>query len=469
MGGPTNTARNGKISRIAVLPFKPLISGDRNEALELGMSDALIDKLNGAEGISVTPLSSVRRFGSLEQDPTEAGRQLEVDAVLDGSIQTNSDRIRISVRLLQVESRKQLWSQQFDEKIVDIFSVQDSISQRVADALKARLGVKRHYTDNAEAYGLYLKARYLSQRASLPELRSAIGYLETALKLDPNFVPAYVVMADVYRATVLIGDEDPAVAMPIAKSAAFKAVALDDSFAEAHAALGWTIFWYDHDWAAAETELRRAIELDPKSSDARQYLAHLLSNTGRHAEALSEIDRALEIEPLSLRANAFRGMFLNNAGRTGEAIAQFEKTLELQPDFRLAQMFLARALIDAGRYEQSLSNIDQVRAKAGGAAEPRIIEATILALLSRKDEARQRLETLLKERRSRYVSNYGLATIYVALEEDDEAMNRLESSFQEKDLLLVFLSVDRRLDRLRSNSRFNALMQKLNLMGERIS
>jgi serine/threonine-protein kinase len=451
-----------KVSRIAVLPFKPIVAESRNEALELGMSDALIDKLNGAEGIAVTPLSSVRRFSSLDQDAAAAGRELNVDAVLDGGVQTSGDRLRISARLLQVSDGRQLWAQQFDEKFTDIFAVQDSISQRVADALKARLGAAKRYTENVEAYALYLKARYLSQRASLKEIRTAIGYLEQALQLDPDYAPAYVVLADAYRATVLIGDEDPAVAMPQAKTAALRAVSIDAGYAEGHAVLGWTIFWYDRDWDKAESELKRALEIDPESSDARQYYAHLLSNTGRHDEAVAEIDKALTLEPLSLRANAFRGIFLFNAGRLDEAIAQLRKTLELQSDFYLARMFLARALNARGDAAEALSVIRGTRVEAR-TAEHRSLEAVTLARLDRKAESERILNELLDESGTKYVSNYSIASIMAALGRNDEALDRLEKAHSNHDLLMVFLAVDPRWDTLRSDPRFAELVRRLKL------
>lgn len=448
-------------TRIAVLPFKPIVAGDRNEALELGMSDALIDKLNAGERIIVSPLSSIRRYGSLEQDPTEAGRQLNVNVVVDGSVQRLGDRIRISARLLQVKDGKQLWAQQFDEKFTDIFAVQDSISRQVADALKVRLGATRRYTDNAEAYGLYLKARYLSEKASMRDIQAAIRYLEEAVHLDPNYAPAYVVLADAHRAAVLIGDEAPSVAMPLAKQAALRAVELDDNLAEAHAALGWMMFWYDWDWAGAERELKRALQMDPRSFYARQFYAHLLSNTGRHTEAMSEIDKALEVEPLSLRANSLRGVFFNNAGRFEEGIAQFRKVLDLQPNYRLAQMFLCRALNERAEYQESLSAIRQVQIVSKEASEPRAIEADTLARMGRRKEAQAILNALLNESKTRYVPNYSLASIYAALGEPDEALSRLEKAFSEKDLVMVFLLVDPRWNHLHSNPRFINLLNRM--------
>ncbi|MDM7923378.1 MAG: winged helix-turn-helix domain-containing protein [Pyrinomonadaceae bacterium] len=464
-GGVDASGKRGALQRIAVLPFKPLAVADRNEALELGMTDALIDRLNFAEGLVVSPLSSVRRFASPEQDPVAAGRGLGVDSVLDGNVQIAGDRIRFSAKLIRVSDGRQIWAQRFDERFTDILSLQVRISERVADALEVKLasGGRKRYTENAEAYDLFLKARFLSQKASLPEIRTAIEYLKRALELDPNFSLAYVVLADSYRATVLIGDEPPSRAMPAAMAAARKAVELDDSLAEAHAVLGWLLFWYEWDWKASESELEKALTLQLNNSDAYQYYAHLLSNSGRHEEALINIEKALDLEPLNLRANSLKGIFLLNAGRLDEAESQFRRTLELEPNFRVSQMFLARTLGELKRYDEAIEIAEKARRNTAEASEPASLHAYLLAMSGKREEAAAILEDLRRDSEGKYVSPYGLAQVQLALGNRDAAFELLEKAFRDKDLKMVFLKVDPVWQPLRSEPGFTALLQKLNL------
>ena len=456
---------NVSVKSMAVLPFKPIAAENRNPALELGMADTLIWKLSGGE-IMLSPLGAVRRYDSLEQDPVAAGRALGVDAVLDGSLNVVGDRIRISTRLIRVSDGTQLWADQFDEQFENIFAVQNSISARVASALKIRLGVneKKRYTDNAAAYQLFLKGRYLSQKAQASDIRTSIDYFEQALALDPNYAPAHAGLADSYRALVLIADAPPREGLARAKSAANKAIEIDDSYAEAHALLGWLIFWYDWDWDLSEQELKRALELDPASSDARQFLAHLLSNIGRHEEALDEIEKALAVEPLSLRANTFKGMFLYQAGRYDEAMIQFGKTLELDPNYRLALMFSGRTLIEQQKYDEAVNIIRRVRGVAGSGndnTDAIATEAIAAARSGRSDYARDTVKSLVDRRKVGYVSPYNIACIFNALGQSDSALTFLETAFAEKDIRMVFLKVDTKWDNLRSHPRFADLMHRM--------
>ena len=278
---------------IAVLPFKSLAAENRNEALEIGMADALISKLGG-EDIIVRPLGSVSKYIDLGSDPLAAGRELSADILLDGTIQTSGDKIRVAAKLFRVGDGKQLWAGQFDQTYTDIFSVQDSISEKVASALKIRLSQneKKHYTQNVEAYQLYMLGRIHGAENDRPEMERAIGYFQQAIEADPNYALAYVGLADSYRGLATGGEMPATEYFPKAKVAAQKAIEIDDTLADAHAILGHIIFWYDWDWAAAEIEYKRALELDPFNANAHLYYAHVLSGRGEHDKALAEISRA---------------------------------------------------------------------------------------------------------------------------------------------------------------------------------
>ena len=460
--GRASAIPEGPIKTFAVLPFKPLIAENRNEALELGMAETLISKLSNSEETIVRPLDAVRRAVSANPDSLAIGRELAVQAVLEGSIQTSGERIRISARLFRTSDGKQLWTGQFDEKFTDIFSVQDSISEQVAGALKVRLSNKqtKPYTENVEAYQLYMKGRFHMLNAVESETDLGISYLQQAIEADPNYALAYAGLADALRGRS-VGGEMPSIDFfPKAKAAANKAIEIDDTLAEGHANLAHILFWYDWDWNAAENEYKRALELNPNSPDALQFYAHFLSCMGRHAEALAKIKLARELDPLNLRINALEGMFLLHAGRTDEAVASLQKTLQLNANHRLANMFAARAYIEKGMFSEAVDATRKARETFAG-SEPIAYGAFALAKAGKLAECRAELAELLKLSQTRYVYPYNLALVYNALGEKDKVFEILEKGFAEKDPRMVFLKVEPKWNNLRSDPRFDALMQRL--------
>jgi DNA-binding winged helix-turn-helix (wHTH) protein/TolB-like protein/Tfp pilus assembly protein PilF len=461
--GEKSAVADVPIKTIAVLPFKSLGAETRNEALELGMADTLIAKLGGEE-IIVRPLGSISRYANLDQNSLNAGRELGVETVLDGTIQTADNRIRITAQLFRVSDGKQLWTGQFDEKFTDIFAVQNSISERVATALKIRLGNKgkKHQTENVEAYQLYMKGRYYLIKASKPDPEQSVSYYQQAIELDPNYTLAYAGLADAYRGQTVGGEMPSSEVMPKAKAAALKAIELDDTLAEAHANLGHIYFWYDWNWNAAEKQHQRALELDPNSADTHQFYAHLLSNTGRHTEALAEIKRARELDPLNLRINALEGLFLLHAGQTDAAIAKLQKTLELDPNYRLAVMFSARAYIEKGMFAEAIAATNKAREISAVSSEPIAYGTYALAKLGKITEARAALDELLKSSTTKYVPPHNIALIYNALGESSKALDYLEKAFAEKDVRMVWLKVEPKWNNLRNEPRFIELMRRMN-------
>lgn len=454
---------SSSIKTIAVLPFKSLNVENRNEALELGMADTLISKLGGEE-IVVRPLGSVSRYAVLQQDSLNIGRELGVETILDGTIQTADNRIRISAQLFRVSDGKQLWSGQFDEKFTDVFSVQDTISERVATALKIRLSgrEKKRQTENAEAYQLYMKGRFHLLKATKSETETSVSYFQQAIEADPNYALAYTGLADAYRGQTVGGEIPANEIMPKARAAALRAIELDDQLAEAHANLGHIHFWYDWNWNAAENQHRRALELDPNSPDALQFYAHLLSSTGRHTEALAKIKRAREIDPLNLRVNAIEGMILLHAGQTDEAIAKLQKTLELDPHHRLALIMVARAYIEKGMFAEAIGAIGKARDISPLSSEPIAYGAYALAKSARRAEAQAALNELLKSPAERHIPSYSIALIYNALSESDKALHYLEKAFAEKDVRMVWLKVEPKWYNLQNEPRFIDLMKRMN-------
>ena len=462
----TSLVSRSRTRTIAVLPFKPLVAGSRNQALEMGMADSLISKLAGGE-IIVRRLSSVSRYVALEQDSLIAGRELGAEIVLDGTIQTAGDRIRVSAELLRVADGKQLWTGQFDENFADIFAVQDSISEKVAAAVKIPLGdnAKKHYTENVEAYQLYMKGRFHVLKTIKSETEIAVSYFQQATKADPNYALAYVGLADAYRGLAVGGEMPSAEFFPRAKAAANKAIEIDNTLAEAHAILGHVIFWYDWDWNAAENQYNHALELDPNSADSLKFYAHLLSCTGRHSEALAKIKRAREIDPLNLGINALEGLFLLHAGQTDEAIDSLQRTLELDPNYRLAHVFAARAYSEKGMFAEAVAESSKGRDLSAVSSEPIAFGAYALAKSGKVAEAQAALDELLRLSQTRYVPPTSIALIYNGLGKRDKALDYLEKGFTEKDVRMVFLKVEPKWNNLRNEPRFVDLMKEMNYSG----
>src|SRR5438132_8902234 len=287
-------ASNPQIKSIAILPFKPLAAGEADEYLGVGMADALINKLSSIKQITVRPTSSIVRYANIDVDPIKAGIDLNVNSVLDGRVQKIGNRIRVTVQLLRASDGAPLWTNKFDEKYTDVFSLEDRISEEVAAWLVPTLTgeqkqqLTRHYTEDTEAYQSYIKGLYYWNKRSNADIKKSIGYYEDAIIKDSNFALAYAGLADAYATLGILDDQRPQDLTPKARSAAMKAVELDDGLAEAHAALGYEKHRYEWDFANAEIEFKRAIELNPNYATAHQWYGWYMISVGRFDEALAE-------------------------------------------------------------------------------------------------------------------------------------------------------------------------------------
>ena len=448
------------IKSIAVLPFKPLVAENRDEVLEIGMADTLIAKLGNDREIVVRPLSSVRKFGNLEQDAQIAGRELGVDAILDGNIQHWGDKIRVNVRLIGTADGASLWTGTFDEKMTDIFVVQDAISDKVAAALALQLGGKKRGTENVEAYRFYLQGRYHALKLTPPEIRQGIAFYQQAIAADPTYALAYAGMAQAFAALPITSDVNPNEAFPQAKAAAEKALEIDADLAEAQIVLGTVEFWFDRNWKDAETELKKAIASNPNNADAHRFYAVLLTSLGRGEESINEIEIARKLDPLSLIINALKAQSFFYAERDAEAIEQANKTLEIEPNFWIAHIMLARIYIRQNRFDEAINEAKKAEQFSGGNSEAVSLEAYALAKSGRRDESFELLEDLKSN--GRYVPSYNLAMIYNGLDNREETLTNLEKAFAEKDARLILLKVEPKWNNLRNEPRFIELMRRMN-------
>jgi TolB-like protein/tetratricopeptide (TPR) repeat protein/class 3 adenylate cyclase len=455
--------------RIAVLPFKPLVPENRDQVLELGMADSLIAKLSNIREIVVRSLNSVRKYSGLDQDPVAAGRELEVSSVLEGNVQKSSDRIRVSARLINVADGSSLWANTFDEKFTDVFAVQDAISQKVADALALRLSGEEHkrltrrFTENVEAYQLYLTGRYHWNKLTPPEITKSIEFFKKAIELDPTYALAYFGLADAYRSLAPTSEVPSKDTLPQAQAAATKALELDETLAEPHATLAFIHTWYDWDWSGAEREAKRAIELNPNWSFGHIAYAQMLSVTGRSQEAIAEGARAVELDPLSLIINALNGYHLHLARRDDEAIARLKKTVELDSNFWIAHQFLGMAYIEKKMYPEAISEFSQAVKLSGGNSEPLALNGYASVLSGDTAKGRAVLQELKSLESQRYVPPSNLALLSYVLGEKDEAFSWLEKAYQDRDIRLCRLKVDSKWDSMRSEPRFVEILNRLGL------
>ena len=445
---------------IAVLPFKAIGAEGDNEYVELGMADALITRLSNIRGIIVRPTSSVSKYARLQQDAVVSGRELGVEAVLDGSVQKINDRIRVTVRLIRTKDAASLWAQTFDEKWTDEFSVQSSITQKVAEGLAVQLTgeerslLSKRYTDNTEAYQLYLKGRYSSNKWTAEGFRKGIEYFNQAITLDPSYALAYAGLADCYHglSTFLV---PPREVLPKMKEMATRAVALDESLAEAHSSLSVALAYQDLDWVGAEKEIRRAIELNPNNERSHLSYGDLLSNLGRFDEAAFEFKKAQELDPTSAVITGSLAYHLVRSGDYDRAIEESQKALELEPDNNWPSGAMAYAYLYKGEPARALILFQKYRETVG--ASPAELEGIGRAYAAMGERARalKIIDELREASKREYVSSFPIATIYLQLGDKDKAIEYLEKTYEEWGTnSLTILKTDRQFDVLRSDPRF---------------
>jgi len=466
-GNTVHVASNEK--RIAVLPFKPLTPENRDQILELGMADSLITKLSNSRQVIVRSLASVRKYGGLDQDSIAAGRELQADSVLEGNVQKSGDHIRVTARLINVADGASLWAGTFDEKMTDVFAVQDAISQKVADALALRLSgeekerLTRRYTDNVEAYQLYLTGRYHWAKLTPPDIRKAIEFFQKAIELDPKYALAYFGLAEANRSLSINADVPSKDCLPQAKAAAIKALEIDDSLAEAHASLSFSLIWYDWDWEGAVREAQRAIALNPNSAHSHFALAHVLADQGRHDQALAEMARARELDPVFLLYRALEGMLFHHARRDAEALDRLQKAVDLDANFWVTHLMLGKVYTQQRKYPEAIEEFGKARELSHGNSEAIASIGYVAALAGDKLKAQAVLDELKALSNEHYVPPVNVALVLSALGETNEALAWLEKGCAERDVRLTLLKVDPRWDSLRSDPRFIAILKRIGL------
>ena len=458
---------------LAVLPFHVLrVEEKADEFLGMGLADAIITKLSNLHRIIVRPTSAVVKYFDGTHNILAAGHELNVGYVLDGRIQRAGDRLRLTVQLVSMRDGSPLWAAKFDENYTDLFAVEDSISEQVANALVPRLTgeerevLLRRETENTDAYRAFLKGRYFWNRFTPEDFSRALECFREAIRLDPHYAQAHVGIADYYNWAAIFGLGTPNENFPPAKAAAIRALELDDSLAEAHAALAFTNLCYDWNWEGAEQRFKRALELNPNYGPAHQWYSNLLAAQGRFEEAIAQIKRAQDINPLSLMDRSIGGWTYYHARQYQLAERELRTIAETERDFSNSYLMLGFVYERLGRYEEAIESLKAAMELLSGTIVPLAVQGYVFARSGKREEALKILAQLKELSEERYVSPYFPALVYTGLGDHEAALASLEEAFEQRDEWLIWLGTEPKFDDLRSDPRFKELVRRVGLTGE---
>jgi TolB-like protein/DNA-binding winged helix-turn-helix (wHTH) protein/Flp pilus assembly protein TadD len=459
-----------KIESIAVLPLENLSGDPQQEYFADGMTEELITDLGKISALRVTSRQSIMRYKDSKKPLQEIARELHVDAIVEGTVLRSGNRVRITANLLYAPSDRHLWAQTYQRDLVDVLSLQDEVARAIASQIRVRLTPQENARlaatrpVNPEAYRLYLQGRYYFFKRTLPSFHKSIQLFQQALEKDPNSALAYAGLSESYGIIPLYdsGASLPIEWFPKAKASALKAVELDSSLAEAHAALGYVLFYYDWDWAAAERELKGAIELKPNYAVAHQWFADYLIAMGRHEQAFAEIRRAQELDPVSPFMRYIGGEVYLYAGLYDEAIEQCRRALELDSNFAPAHVFLGLAYVEKGTYKEAIAEFEENARLLGD--DPSWFRAYVSIRAGRRGEAETPLNLLWQQYKRGEIGPMSVAPLYARLGDKQRALDLLERGYEQRSPSFVFMNVPGNDDfgNLRSDPRFQNLLRRMN-------
>ncbi len=462
------TPTNKQIESIAVMPFVNESGNAEVEYLSDGMTETLISSLSNLANLNVKPRSSVFRFKGKETDPQTIGKELNVQALLNGRVVQRGDDISLFVELIDISLNKVVWSQQYNRKQSDLVRLQSDIARDISSNLKTKLSgaeeqkVTQTYTANAEAYQLYLKGKFYWNKRTGQSLKQAAAFYRQAIELDPNYALAFSGLAETY---VLFSSYDVALAtdsMPQAKAAALRALEIDEQVAEAHTALGFYLANYEWDRVNSEKEYRRAIALKPNYATAHHWLGADLSNTRRFDDSILELRRAEELDPLSLIIGTNLADTLLMARRYDDAVAQCKRTLVRNPDFASAHQSMSRAYGAKGMYAEAIAEAHRANELDPTSSRQSYL-ALWLARSNKRDEALKILGELKQFAAQGYVSGESFALIYIGLGDNEQTLYWLEKNMESHAETASVYAVAPEYDGLRSEPRFKAMLKRMNL------
>lgn len=458
------------IASIAVLPFQNKSADANSEYLSDGLAESLIYRLTQLPNLKVSPTSSVLRYKGKDTDIVKIASELGVDAVMTGRLAQIGDNLTISVELVDVRTNKLLWGEQYDRKMSDLLATQREIATTIAQKLELKLsgnestGITKKYTDNNEAYQLYLRGRYSFGKRTKDEMLHAIEYFQQAIKLDPKFALAYARIAETYGSMPAYPYLSPKEAFPQAKAAAQKALEIDPLLPEAHTFLAYSLIIYDWNFAEGERAFKRAIELDPNNSAAHfRYGQIYLIPVGRIDEGIAEIKRGLELEPLDINMGATLGWTYLAAGRNDQAYEQAKKTFDLEPNHPIGRWMLSQTYIVLGKYQEAIA-LDEPWLERDPTNQFALRDAGVAyAKVGRRDKAEEMISRYREIAKTQYVPACRIAAIYIALDDKAKAFEELNKSFEVRDWELYRLNADTYWIPLRGDPRFEELVKRLDL------
>ena len=461
-------SRMTAIESIAVMPFVNESGNADVEYLSDGMTETLIGSLSQLPNLNVKARSSVFRYKGKGTSPQTIGKELNVQALLNGRVSQHGDQLMLGLELIDAQTENVIWSQQYNRSQSDLVTLQSEIARDVSSKLKSKLSgadvakVEKSYTANPEAYQLYLKGKFHWNKRTGEALKQAAEFYRQAIEKDPSYALAYSGLAETY---VLFSSYDVAPAtdsMPQAKAAAQRALEIDDSLAEAHTALGFYLANYEWDRSGSEKEYRRAIALKPNYSTAHHWLGADIVNMKRFDESISELKRAEELDPLSPIIGTNLADTLVFARRYDEAIAQYKRILIRNPNFEYAHRALGRAYGLQGNYSEGIAELRTALELTNGTSTKGFL-GLFLAKSGKRDEAEKLLNELKQEATRNYVQGYTFAVIYIGLGDKAEALNSLEKHMEARSETANAYAVAPELDDLHSEPRFKAMLKRMNL------
>lgn len=462
------SAAPGRIQSIAVLPLENLSHEPEQEYFADGITEELITSLSKISALHVTSRTSVMRYKRTDKSLPQIARELNVDAIVEGTVQRSGDRVRITSQLIHAPTDRHIWAGTYDRELKDVLALQDEVARAIANEIKTTLTPQEQKNltavrpVNPEAYEAYLKGRYYWNKRTADGIRKASGYFQQAINLQPNYGMAYSGLADCNSGLAWHGFAAPKEVLPIAKAAALKAIEIDPASGEAHASLALALS-HQRIWVAAENEFKRALQLNPGYANAHHWYGDYLSVVGRHEEALAEAKRAFELDPLSPMINTWLGYRYYYSRHYDQAIEQGRKILDFDPTFAAAHLLLGQAYLQKGLHAQAISELQSATTLSGDSPIYLAQVGAADAAGGRNAEARVVIDQLQKVARQSYVSSYGLAQIYAALGDKQHAMKSLESAYDEGAVWLQYLKVDPALNSLHSEPQFQDLARRMGL------
>lgn len=468
VGARTISSRPPAIPSIAVLPMSNLSPDREQEYFCDGITEEIIHALTHVEGIRVVARTSVLVFRNKSEDIRTIGRALNADVVLEGSVRTAGGRVRINVQLISVADGYHIWSERYDREMADVFAIQDEITLAIVDKLKVTLlagekaKVVKRYTDDLEAFQLYLEGRYYWNRRFEGGLQRGIECFQRAIARDPNYAPAYSGISDCYCVLGYFGVLPPREVYTKAKEAAARALAIDEELAEAHTSMGWVRTYYDWDWPGGAAAYERALQLNPKYATAHQWYALHLCVDARFDEAVAAGRRAVELDPLSPIINGVLGVVLYMARRYEKGIDAQVRVLSAEPAFALSYWFLAGNYLALRRYDEAIAALEKYLALTGAPIALGSLGLT-LGLAGHKDRAKVVLGQLRQMARERYVSPLHEAMIHMGLDDNESAFAKLHEAVDVRESLLVYLKVWPWVDHVREDPRFAGVLERIGL------